>query len=260
MPLWALRPDPRLARFVEAIHVSTDEGEPLPPATFRVVPDGNVDLLFSWEAADGEPGPDRPCEARVFGTKRRALLVRDARPTEKLAVGFRPGAAHHFLGGAVGELADGALDLAALWGERARELARDVADAPDRTARKRAVERALLCRLERAHRERGADALVDAAVRLALASRGRATVRTLCRETGAGERRLERLFRARIGVGPKRLLRIVRFRAAYEALRAGGAQAGVALASGYADQAHMLREFRALAGAPPSRCFARGGA
>ncbi len=56
-----------------------------------------------------------------------------------------------------------------------------------------------------------------------------------------------------MGVSPKRLARILRFRSAYVALARGGAQTEVALEAGYSDQAHLLRDFRELAGAPPSR-------
>ena len=72
-----------------------------------------------------------------------------------------------------------------------------------------------------------------------------------------GERRLERAFRDRVGVSPKRLARILRFRSAYVALARGGAQAAVAFDAGYADQAHLLRDFRELAGAPPSQVLGR---
>jgi AraC-like DNA-binding protein len=91
--------------------------------------------------------------------------------------------------------------------------------------------------------------------------RGALRVRHLERELEIGERRLERLFRERVGVPPKLFARIVRFRAAFGQLAQGQPQAAVALDGGYADQAHMLREFREFAGTSPSRCFSalRGG-
>jgi transcriptional regulator GlxA family with amidase domain len=60
-------------------------------------------------------------------------------------------------------------------------------------------------------------------------------------------------FRERIGMTPKRAARIVRFERATERLERDRRQglAGLAYACGYADQAHLTREFRAFAGTTP---------
>ena len=60
-----------------------------------------------------------------------------------------------------------------------------------------------------------------------------------------------------MGVSPKLFSRLIRFRGAFEALRTGARQSEVALAAGYADQAHLLREFCAFAGTAPGTCFRR---
>jgi len=71
------------------------------------------------------------------------------------------------------------------------------------------------------------------------------------------ERRLERAFGHAVGLGPKALTRVLRFRHALRAIgRVGRAPAGwaaVAAAAGYADQSHLIREFKALAGVTPAR-------
>lgn len=69
--------------------------------------------------------------------------------------------------------------------------------------------------------------------------------------TGLGERALHRLARRSFGYGPKTLARIQRFQRAVGPIRAGCALAEVAAASGYADQAHLTREVRALTGSTP---------
>jgi hypothetical protein len=57
-----------------------------------------------------------------------------------------------------------------------------------------------------------------------------------------------------VGIGPKQLSRILRFRNAAAAIRNGepSSLAEVAATFGYSDQAHMNREFRELAGVPPT--------
>ena len=73
--------------------------------------------------------------------------------------------------------------------------------------------------------------------------------------TGVSSRWLERHFQTAVGVSPKRLARLVRFRRVLAALDANPADGGVAVAldHGYYDQAHFIAEFRAFAGDAPRR-------
>ena len=75
----------------------------------------------------------------------------------------------------------------------------------------------------------------------------------LASAAGLSPRRLHELFLREVGVPPKQLARIVRFREALAQLAgASGADlARVALESGYCDQAHLYRDFRDLAAMTP---------
>ena len=98
--------------------------------------------------------------------------------------------------------------------------------------------------------------------RTLLTSRGAVSVAELARETGWSARHLDNRFRAEIGLTPKAAARVIRFDRARRMLTRrvgdGGppALADLAVASGYYDQAHLAREFRGLAGLPPSRWLA----
>jgi transcriptional regulator GlxA family with amidase domain len=76
----------------------------------------------------------------------------------------------------------------------------------------------------------------------------------LAEAVGWSRRRLLTRFTAQVGLGPKAAARVLRFRHAAGLLTAPGARtiAEVAAAAGYADHSHLVREFRALAGCPPS--------
>ena len=64
-------------------------------------------------------------------------------------------------------------------------------------------------------------------------------------------RQLHRRCLPAFGYGPRRLARVLRFQRALEEIRCGVSLAHAAAASGYADQAHLSREVRALAGTTP---------
>lgn len=82
---------------------------------------------------------------------------------------------------------------------------------------------------------------------------GSLSVGQLAEATGRSRRRLEILFAEQIGLAPKPAARVLRFQKALTALRTPRRNcAEVAAASGYHDQAHLAREFRALAGMTPT--------
>jgi AraC-like DNA-binding protein len=248
------RPHPALARFVEAICLSDDRGAPVPGPPIRVLPDGGTDLLFSVAAPRaGGPGA---CSGALFGTKTRPRFVPTEVPVENLAVRFRPGAAFRFFGIPADLLRDGALDTGDLLGSEGRDLAERIGAEPGARGRVTLLEQALLARLPADPAQDPLAIAVEVGVARIAAARGRLGVRALAASLGIGERRLERAFVTRVGVPPKLLARIVRFRAACRALARGRAQAEVAFGCGYADQSHLLRDFRDFAGAPPSQVLA----
>lgn len=70
-------------------------------------------------------------------------------------------------------------------------------------------------------------------------------------------RTLQRLFRRQVGVSPKLLARIVRFHRTCVAWReAPHTLARVAAAHGYADESHLVRDFRRFVGEPPAAFLA----
>lgn len=83
------------------------------------------------------------------------------------------------------------------------------------------------------------------------------SVSASARDVGLSERRLQALFRSEFGCSPRTIAQLMRFERATGLIKrsvARGAQgylAGVAAAAGYADQAHLTREFRRFAGTTP---------
>ncbi len=86
------------------------------------------------------------------------------------------------------------------------------------------------------------------------------TVAAMGNATAMSPRTLQRWFARHVGMAPRAYLRLLRFQAAFAALPGEPSLAEHAAAQGYADQAHMTREFRTLAGVPAAaaRNRARG--
>jgi AraC-like DNA-binding protein len=237
-------PGAALAPYVECFW--TARADAAPPRPSRVLPDGCADVIVDLAGAP---------RAYVVGTMRRALVVPPAPRTDIVSVRFHPGAALPFFGVPLSELVDRAAPLDALWGDAAASSLVDALASADPAARVARLQDVLLRRLAAA---RADHALATRATALMRHARGRVSVAEVACALGVGERRLERAFDDAVGLPPKQLARVLRFRAAVQALDralAGGAAprwSALALDAGYADQPHLIREFRALAGLTPT--------
>jgi AraC-like DNA-binding protein len=98
-------------------------------------------------------------------------------------------------------------------------------------------------------------------------SAGRVGVQELADDTGWSRRHLLSRFTAQVGLGPKTAARVLRFHRAARLLAPASVYGGdpaspspsitdVAAACGYADHAHLVREFHALAGCTPTEYLA----
>jgi len=94
---------------------------------------------------------------------------------------------------------------------------------------------------------------VAEAWRLVLARRGRVRVDDLARHLGWSRRRLLAGFRAEYGLSPKEACRVARFEHSRRLVGAGTPLAEAAELGGYADQAHLGREWRTLSGRTPTQ-------
>ena len=102
------------------------------------------------------------------------------------------------------------------------------------------------------------DPSVLAAVARILGDRGQAPVGSLAATVGLSPTQFRRRFLAAVELTPKELARLRRVRASVGDAVRGMRWAAIAAERGYADQAHLVREFQDLLGLPPE-AFRRQG-
>nr|WP_221203805.1 helix-turn-helix domain-containing protein [Modestobacter versicolor] len=235
----------------EGLAPGVHRGLPSPHLTFVVTLD---EPLVVAAHPDPQQAPGR-YDGLVGGLHTRpALIVHPGRQVG-LQLALTPLGARALLGVPAGALAG--LDVAVpdLLGARGAELVDRVRAATDWPGRFAAVEQVLL---RGAHPHAAPAPEVAEAWRLTTAAGGRLRVREVADRVGWSDRHLGERFRAETGLTPKAAARVVRFDRARRALaaRAGAGRAldlaGLAVAAGYADQAHLTREWRALSGLPPT--------
>ena len=233
-------PAPALRRFVECLW-SAGRAQPADEADRRILPDGRMDLIWIRGAGVLIAGP----QSRFTMRSRTAPLV---------AVGARfwPGAAPGLLRLPAADFVDGHVALEAVDSrlagrlERRLEAARSLEQAFD------AYNTELL-----RYSEQLAD--LDAAVGEAtlMLNDPQTRVADVASQVFVSERQLRRRFAERVGYGPKTLQRVLRLQRLLGLLSSDEDLARVAVAAGYADQAHLTRECRELTGFTPAELARR---
>lgn len=227
-------PGPGLAPFVQRFW--TVDWSYATPYRQLIVPFPQVNLSWRGTAAPEVSGP-------ALGPQ-TVELAGDGRV---VGVTFRPGGFRPFLRGPVSALAGRSVPAADL-----------LPDPPPRVAD--AAEAGEWLRTVLPPPDPTVDWVADVVRRVA-EDRAITRVDDLAERCGCGVRRLQRVFAAYVGVGPKRVIRRYRLAEVTDRMAAGDPIDWAALAAelGYADQAHLVRAVTAFCGEPPTRYAARYG-
>ncbi|RUU23818.1 AraC family transcriptional regulator [Mesorhizobium sp. M7A.T.Ca.TU.009.01.3.2] len=170
-------------------------------------------------------------------------------------VNFTPLGARRFFRLPMSELADSMVVLDDVLGAQGLALREKLGNAPDWTTRFDMAEAFVTARLENAAET---PLEIDWAYDRIITSGGRTRIASIAERLGWSRKHLAAGFSNAIGIGPKTLSRIVRFNRALGLSRQQTVDwAGIAADCGYADQAHLVREFRDLAGETPTALSVR---
>ena len=167
---------------------------------------------------------------------------------EGLHVFFHPLGLRAILGVTAAELACGAVELFDIVSRDASELMERLSNTRDWQARFAILNEVFTRRLTSA----GGSPHIAHAWRQLTASHGRHSIASLAHEIGWSRQHLSDRFRAELGVTPKTAARIFRFERACGLISNFRLPlADIATACGYADQAHMTRDWSAFTGTTP---------
>ncbi len=247
LPTSVLRP------FVRCYWHMAADGELPARITDRILPDGCIDILYNLSDSLRRLGFEEELgqSTHVIGAMRKPALVRFGQNLEIIGIRFQPGGAYPFLRAPLHEITDQAVPIHDL--SRNSKLAIDaqLAETRDVLSRIDRVEKLLLSRLGSLG---CSDETLAYVISHILRQGGHVSVAALQQWTGISTRQLQRRFKTRTGLTPKSFCRIVRFRAALAILKRQPTQnwADFACRAGFYDQAHLIREFRSLAGLTPT--------
>lgn len=227
-----------------------------------ILPNGAIELMVNFGprqnvVAYGERDvADEFRNAWIAGIQDHRLVHASPEGANHVAARFRAGGAHAFFDLPMDELAGRVVELEDAIGARAaEELSARLREVDGDEARCRALEQWLVSRRRAVHPY---FATVRRAVDLLRAGAYGTPVGELCARLGLSNRHLARQFRRTVGLAPKTYARIGRLQRVIGACRGDASPRWARLAAehGFADQSHLIREFRRLALVTPEQFIA----
>jgi AraC-like DNA-binding protein len=235
-----IAPSGPLAFFVDYYWIVRWDLRGQPPYEQTILPHPNVNLVFEASGA-GIYGVDRALFTRRLSGLGKALGVR-----------FRAGCFRPFWGAPISQLSDRVVPGVRVFGPLAEKTRVAIMSADTDAEMAGGAESLLFSCLPEPD---PVASQVAELVALITSDSSLRRVDQLAVVSGMSARSLQRLFGDYVGVSPKWVMRRARLHEA--ALRADGGEpvdwAALAIDLGYADQAHLTREFTATIGVPPSR-------
>jgi AraC-like DNA-binding protein len=241
---------PALKPFIDMIWVCHEQTA---HAYERLLPNGRMQILIDLSGnglpdyeLDGHLRHMKATCAVLQGTRTRPVLIDTSAQRKVCGVSFNAGGSYPFFKNPAVELMDQLVDLSELWGRDGRRLQERVLEAKASEAQIALIEAGLV---EQAWRQ----LVPDSALTFVCDLLGKGvTVRLIEQTLGMCPRDLIAWFRDRTGVAPKLFARLERFQALIGSIDERSTWGELAAQHGYADQAHLIREFREFSGLTPT--------
>lgn len=233
----------------------------LVPAVHRGLPSPYITLVFTLHDelriarhADPAQAPGR-FDSLVGGLHTTPVFIEHDGAQSGVQVSLDPLWARQVFRMPAGELRDIDVHAADLLGGSAEQLSDALRAAPDWATRFDVLDRTLLTLLDGFTRPVGVPDEVRHVWTRLRRSRGLTPIGCLADETGWSDRHLAAKFRHETGLTPKTAARVIRFDRARRTMQRAPATtlADLAVAAGYYDQSHLVRDFRDLTGLPPTK-------
>ena len=227
------------------------------PQKQRIVPDGCIEMAFilgdDVRRYTSETEFILQPRSMVLGQTIRPFLIQPTGYVNTFAIRFYPYGFSSFVDVPIERLANKETPIHELFdNDLAKELEVQVTRAASTEERIEIIDRFLLDRLSE---KRTIDRIVINAVDTLLAMKGNAAVGHIANADLVTQRQLQRKFLKQVGIGPKQLGKVIRFRSALKRIldRNTGTLTDIAYEADYYDQAHFIKDFKEYTGTTPKQ-------
>lgn len=253
-----ITPHPDLTAFIECYWMMYSDDPN--PVMEKIIPDGFTELIFNYRDVykskiSGIWQLQSP--NLLAGQLRTYFYLQNTGTTGSIAIKLKPAALTQIFGLNMEEYLDKIVDLDTFSNTALDELQKKISVlcSIDYSKRKPAVKQVLDDFFSRMITSATENPL-QIPLRLIFSTNGMVSVSEMATAAGISERQLERLFKRYIGLSPKYYARIIRFNYIFQLIQGNQSTwADIVYQSGYYDQSHFIRNFKAFTGEDPSSYF-----
>lgn len=241
-----------LEKWIECYWImENDDPQPLRQ---KILPDGFPEIIFHY----GDPFRislhktwEQQSRQLLAGQISGHFLLENTGRSGVLGIKARPAALSHLFQLDMQQYTDKVVDLEQAIGNRLQLLYPPLSGGVDHDQWINTCNDTFFQLLKQ---QAGDGQVVDEAIDLILARNGMVAISDIRERISIGERQLERLFKKHVGLTPKYFARIIRFSTIFRLIEKGDSGwAGLAYESGFYDQSHFIRNFKAFTGEDPSQ-------
>jgi AraC-like DNA-binding protein len=223
-----------------------------------VVPNGNIKLTVSYQngivaAMNGKTFASKEHDITLTGLVDVPVIldVDEDVATETIGIEFNPLGAYRFFHFTLHDIQNQICSLSDVLGNMGKRLVEQINNTTSVQQKIVLVQQFLLKQLS-LHNE---DLIFEYCIEKITASKGRITIKELEKKTGYSSRWLNMKFNDKLGVSPKNLSSIIRFKQCYQALINGHERSFFKkdFYELYYDQSHFIKDFKRFTGLPPAK-------
>lgn len=243
---------PKLEQFIECYWMmqSEDPG----PCVEKIIPDGFTELIFNY----GDLYQAKMAEHwylqtpnLMAGQIKTYFYLKNNGITNSIAVKLKPAALTQLFGLRMDQYVDQIVDLEAVPNAKLSKLHLKILPYTTEEEVNLTLDTYFLSLIPTATKNPLQDVLS-----LIFNKNGALTVNEMSLAGNISERQLERLFKKYVGLSPKYYARIIRFNYIFQLIKSGKSNwADIVYQSGYYDQSHFIRDFKAFTGEDPSSYY-----
>lgn len=260
MPIQFLHIEPhfQLKKYVEKMWLFKSSGKMPVDDMKLVVPNGNIKLTVSYKngivaSMKGTTFTSKEQDITLTGLVDVPVIldVDENIATETIGVEFTPQGAYCFFHFSLRDIQNRIYSLSEVLGNIGKSLIEQMNNAKTRQQKILVLQQFLLKQLV-LHEK---DLIFEYCIEKITVSKGRISVKELEKTTGYSSRWLNMKFHEKLGVSPKNISSIIRFKNYYQALISGNEKSFLKndFYAFYYDQSHFIRDFKRFTGLPPSK-------
>jgi len=253
-----ITPIPQLQNHIEKMWLFESSGKMPVDDMKLVVPNGNIKLTISYQngivaAINGKAFASKEHDITLTGLVDVPVIldVDEDTVTETIGIEFNPQSVYRFFHFNLNEIQNQIYSLSDVLESAGKQLTEQIANATSVQQKIFLVQKFLLNQLA-LHDE---DLIFEYCVKKIQSSKGTISIKELEKKTGYSSRWLNMKFNDKLGVSPKNLSSIIRFKQYYQALISDNEKSFFKndFYMLYYDQSHFIKAFKRFTGLPPTR-------